>query len=64
LAGAQKALAQLTALSPDDRAVQRLRSEVEAQAAAQQAALAQQAVAEQVAAEAARRAPPQGRSAR
>ena len=58
LAGAQKALAQLTALSPDDRAVQRLRSEVEAQAAAQQAALAQQAVAEQVAAEAARRAPP------
>ncbi|MCE2863822.1 MAG: hypothetical protein RIR76_493 [Verrucomicrobiota bacterium] len=36
LAGAQRALAQLAALAPDDRAVQRLRSEVETQAVAQQ----------------------------
>ncbi|MBI5693912.1 MAG: type II secretory pathway, component PulD [Verrucomicrobia bacterium] len=57
LAGAQKALAQLTALTPDDRAVQRLKAEIEAQATAQQAALAQQAAAEKAAQEAARRAP-------
>ncbi len=58
LAGAQKALTQLTALSPDDKAVQRLRAEIEAQAVAQQAALARQAAAEKSAAEAARNAPP------
>ncbi len=57
LAGAQKALAQLVATSPDDKAVQRLRSEIEAQAAAQQAARAQEAAAQQAAMEAARRAP-------
>jgi general secretion pathway protein D len=39
LAGAQKALAQLASLAPDDKAVQRLRAEVEAQATAQAAAL-------------------------
>lgn len=57
LAGAQSALAQLTNLAPEDKAVQRLRAEVEAQAAAQQAALAQQAAAERAAAAAARNAP-------
>ena len=41
LAGAQNALAQLTKISPEDKAVQRLRAEVEAQAAAQQALAAQ-----------------------
>jgi general secretion pathway protein D len=41
LAAAQKALAQLAAVAPNDAAVQRLRNEVEAQAAAQQAALAE-----------------------
>ncbi len=50
LAAAQKALAQLTALAPDDRAAQRLRAEIEAQAASQQAALAQQAAARAAAA--------------
>lgn len=40
-AGAQKALDRLTALAPEDKAVQRLRGEIEAQAAAQQAARAQ-----------------------
>ncbi len=45
LAGAQRALAQLSALSPDDKAVQRLRAEIEAQAVAQKTALEQQAVA-------------------
>ena len=38
LAAAQEALARLAALSPDDRAVQRLRAEVEAQARARPAA--------------------------
>ena len=38
LAAAQKALTQLAAMSPDDKAVQRLRSEIEAQATAQQVA--------------------------
>jgi general secretion pathway protein D len=37
LAAAQAALAQLTKLAPEDKAVQRLRAEVDAQAAAQQA---------------------------
>jgi general secretion pathway protein D len=46
LAGAQKALAQLATLSPNDPAVQKLRSEIEAQAIAQQNALAQRAAAE------------------
>src|SRR3954469_8935295 len=45
LAAAQAALAQLSKLSPDDKAVQRLRSEIEAQAVAQRAALEQQAAA-------------------
>ncbi len=57
LAGAQRALAQLTALSPDDKAVQRLRGEIEAQAAAQRTALEQRAAAEKAAVEAARRTP-------
>jgi general secretion pathway protein D len=47
LAGAQKALAQLAVVSPNDPAVQKLRSEIEAQAVAQQNARAQQAAAEQ-----------------
>ena len=47
LAGAQKALAQLTALSPEDKAVQRLRAEIEAQATAQRSALEQRAASEQ-----------------
>ena len=54
LAGAQKALTQLAAVSPNDPAVQRLRSEIEAQTAAQQAAAqrsAEQAAAAQLAAE-------------
>ncbi|MBI4622225.1 MAG: hypothetical protein HY736_03255, partial [Verrucomicrobia bacterium] len=55
LAGAQKALAQLATLSPNDPAVQRLRAEIEAQAAAQQAA-AQRAAEQAAAAEAAQRA--------
>ena len=38
LAAAQRALTQLAALTPNDPAVQRLRAEIEAQAAAQQAA--------------------------
>ena len=50
LAGAQRALTQLSTLAPEDRAVQRLRSEVEAQAVAQQAANARQAAAEKAAA--------------
>jgi general secretion pathway protein D len=57
LAGAQKALAQLTALSPEDKAVQRLRAEIEAQATAQRAALEQRAASEQAAIAAARRVP-------
>jgi general secretion pathway protein D len=58
LAGAQTALAKLTALAPDDKAVQRLRAEIEAQAVAQQTARAQEAAAQQAAIEAARRSPP------
>ncbi len=50
LAGAQRALTQLSTLAPEDRAVQRLRSEVEAQAVAQQAANARQAATEKAAA--------------
>src|SRR5688572_5771440 len=53
LAGAQKALAQLAVVSPNDPAVQKLRSEIEAQAVAQQNARAQQAAAEQAARDAA-----------
>ncbi|MDO8539542.1 MAG: tetratricopeptide repeat protein [Opitutaceae bacterium] len=49
LAGAQKALGQLVAISPNDPVVQRLRSEIEAQAAAQQNAVSQQRAAEQAA---------------
>jgi general secretion pathway protein D len=45
LAGAQKALAQLATLSPNDPAVQKLRSDIEAQAIAQQNLRAQQAAA-------------------
>ncbi|HVS53776.1 MAG TPA: type II secretory pathway, component PulD, partial [Opitutaceae bacterium] len=46
LVGAQQALAELAKLAPNDASVARLRSEIEAQAAAQQAALAQQAAAQ------------------
>ncbi|WP_414664940.1 type II secretory pathway, component PulD [Horticoccus sp. 23ND18S-11] len=49
LAGAQKALAQLATLSPNDPAVQKLRAEIEAQAVAQQSALAERAAAQQAA---------------
>ncbi len=49
LAGARKALEQLTALSPNDPAVQKLRSEIETQAVAQQQALAQRAAAREAA---------------
>lgn len=49
LTGAQKALAQLAVVSPNDPAVQKLRTEIEAQAVAQQKAIAQQAAAEQAA---------------
>src|ERR1051325_11302328 len=59
LAGAQKALAQLATLTPNDQAVQNLRTEIEAQAVARQTALAQQTAAqraaEQAAAESAQR---------
>ncbi|MSU50674.1 MAG: tetratricopeptide repeat protein [Opitutus sp.] len=55
LPAAQNALAQLTKMAPDDKAVQRLRAEIEAQAVAQQNAIAQQAAA--AAALAARPAP-------
>ena len=51
LTGAQQALVQLIALAPNDEAARRLRSEIEAQAIAQQAALAQQAIARQAAEE-------------
>src|SRR5688572_4879766 len=57
LTGAQQALNRLAALSPNDPAVQKLRSEIEAQAVAQQNALAQRAAAEAAAAAAARAAP-------
>ena len=40
LAGAQRALAQLAAVAPDDKAVQRLRAEIEAQAASGKAVVA------------------------
>jgi general secretion pathway protein D len=50
LAGAQKALTQLESLSPKDPVVQKLRTEIEAQAVARQNALAQQAAAEAAAA--------------
>lgn len=50
LAGAQRALAQLAALAPEDRAVQRLRSEVETQAVAQQSDNARRVAAEKAAA--------------
>ncbi|MFM8620346.1 MAG: hypothetical protein ACKOE8_16650, partial [Opitutaceae bacterium] len=46
LAGAQRALAQLSSVAPEDKAVQRLRAEIETQAVAQQAANARQAAAE------------------
>ena len=46
LPAAQRALAQLASLSPDDKAVQRLRAEVEAQAVAQASALEQQSARE------------------
>ena len=49
LVGARKALDQLTSLSPSDPAVQKLRSEIEAQAAAQQTSLAQRESARQAA---------------
>ncbi|MEO5957914.1 MAG: type II secretory pathway, component PulD [Opitutaceae bacterium] len=55
LPGAQKALAQLATIAPNDPAAQRLRAEVEAQAVAQQNALAQQAAAQRAAEETARR---------
>lgn len=45
IAGAQRALAQLAQLAPNDPAMQRLRSEVESMAAAQQAARERQAAA-------------------
>ena len=50
LAGAQRALAQLAAVAPEDKAVQRLRAEIETQAVAQQAANARQAATEKAAA--------------
>ena len=50
LAGAQRALAQLAALAPEDRAVQRLRSEVETQAVAQQSDNSRRVAAEKAAA--------------
>jgi general secretion pathway protein D len=50
LTGARKALDQLSSLSPNDPAVQKLRAEIEAQAVAQQSALAQRAAAQQAAA--------------
>jgi general secretion pathway protein D len=56
LGAAQRALAQLAAVAPDDPAVQRLRAEIEAQALAQQRAQAQQRAAEQAAIESVRRA--------
>lgn len=49
LAGARRALEQLTSLSPNDPAVLKLRSEIEAQAVAQQNALAQREAARQAA---------------
>lgn len=49
LAGARKALDQLTSLSPSDPAVQKLRSEIEAQAVAQQTSLAQREAARKAA---------------
>lgn len=49
LAGARKALDQLTSLSPGDPAVQKLRSEIEAQAVTQQNSLAQREVARKAA---------------
>lgn len=49
LDGAQKALAQLATLSPNDPAVQKLRAEIEAQAVSQQKALAERAAAQQAA---------------
>ena len=55
LPAAQKALAQLAALYPDDKAVQKLRSEVEVQAAAQKTAREQEASAQQAAIDNARR---------
>lgn len=51
LAGAQRALAQLASVAPEDKAVQRLRAEIETQAVAQQAANARQAAAEKAVAE-------------
>ena len=50
LAGAQRALAQLAAVAPEDKAVQRLRAEIETQAVAQQAANARQSATERAAA--------------
>ncbi len=58
LAAAQRALAQLAQLSPNDPAVERLSSEVEAQAAAQRAARDQQAAAAAAAASQPPPAPP------
>lgn len=51
LPAAQQALAKLAALAPNDAAVQRLRTEIETQAVAQQAALARQAAEEKAVAE-------------